>query len=173
MEKNVAIDLGETLPLSVAKELLVKFKIEECPGKKIEGNLEEYIQLLTSFPKPDLVRRQLEGWLSEHATKEDEKLRLFNVTDIIKEIDLLKLFLDIDPDIVREACRLRNKLKPNCLDRWKNQVKTAGGLEILSLDEVQPELCFYENNQDNSTVILGDAGQGKTYALYQIYNNPE
>ncbi|MDQ0878963.1 hypothetical protein QFZ77_007622 [Paenibacillus sp. V4I3] len=164
------IALTSKVDVEVAKAALVRFKLQKEAGSEIEKNVEDVLDLLVDGPDPLMLRRQMEGFINERATSKQMELHILSVNEFIREITLLERFLNRSPEVIRLVRLIKHELVPLCRGSWEFQfMNREEGLPFITLHEVQPELAALDwASRQESMVLLGDAGQGKSYSLSVI-----
>ncbi|WML51703.1 hypothetical protein RCG17_20035 [Neobacillus sp. PS3-12] len=164
-ERKLVSKVSKEFALSV----LARFKLFLVSGKELEQKVESMIERLTFITEPSVLRHQLEGWVNHCATSEVDKIHLFTVSQMIREIKLLEKFLEQDSDVLRLAQLLKNEYNHGCLSNWKGKFTKEVGLQPKSLKEVQYNIFKIDwNTQLQSIALLADAGYGKSRSLYEL-----
>lgn len=170
-DQEIKKDHGITVPEITAKKALSRFSLREIPKDKLESELENAISLLGTNIEEKVIRQQLEGWLSNKAVLKENEKHFFTIQDLKNEVSLLKKFIDLSPEVIKEAGRIKGEYAKYCVETWKNKINDINGLKKYDLAEIQTKINSIDwEIQSSSKIILGESGSGKSISLFELYN---
>ncbi|MCP3780429.1 hypothetical protein [Paenibacillus sp. MZ03-122A] len=163
--------LGNQIEHSIAIQALNRFRLKEVQESELVNQIEDKLGYLAYGPDPHSLLKQLEGFINQKATTENEVKRCFTISELVREVQLLDIYLHQDPEAIRLIRKIIDELTSVCIGGWRHQFEGAHGMTRQEISIVQPALVpITRSSEKFNQILLGEAGQGKSYSLFQIYN---
>ncbi len=156
---------------ATALRLLRSFDLILVEKSKLDEALSIKLSRLFSGLDHRIARNQLQGWLTNKAVSEQNDLKLFSAIDLITEVEVLRKFVERPKDGIRLLKFLADECRTAILQYWASKTATEN-IPELTIDRTQPEAASWLASQKRENlVLLGEAGQGKSVCMRQIYSH--